>query len=357
MTRFAIFLVATASACGLFPSLDGLGGSDASPGPDADKDVTELPDSPPDTSTNDVVSQPQYERIVTIVNDATSSLPAGYTIGVPFPQTEMQTAINAGKMRADLGDLRVRATKGERDRLVDAAPLASVVWFSLSAPIAAGATDTTYAITYGDPNAGAPPQNGAAVFDFYDDFTGSSIDTQKWMTQGTVSVGGGFVTLPASGLGAMTTVSLPPTTTVEFRAKITDPTSDPDTQSGFYYWLGFQHTGDFVADSPWSVWIARDKSIIGAEQESDGCPSDCSSPTSSQTTSFRDYGIERQPTQTIFSIDGAPSYTTTAAINDEAMSLMIRNYLVSSDLVVDWIRARPRTYPDPTVTLGGEQAF
>ena len=358
MTRFAIFLVVTVSACGLFPSLDGLGGSDASPGLDADKDATQLPDSsPPDTSTNDVVSQPQYERVITIVNNATSSLPAGYTIGVPYPQSQMQSAINAGKMRSDLGDLRVRGTNGERDRLIDAAPLASVVWFSLSAPIAAGATDTSYAITYGDPNAATPPQNGASVFGFYDDFAGSSVDTQKWMTQGTVNVGGGFVTLPAGGLGALTTLSLAPTSTVELRAKVTDPTSDPDSQSGFYYWFGFQHTGDFVASEPWAVWIARAKSSVGAEQESDGCPSDCTSATAPQSTSFRFYGVERQPAQTIFSIDGAESYTTTAAINDEAMSLMIRNYLVTSDVVVDWIRARPRTYPEPTVTLGGEQTF
>jgi len=355
VARFA-FLAAALSACALFPSVGDLGGSDAdadadaATAPDVTNDVTVLPDAVDEI---DAPAQTLYARTITIANGS-NTLPKGYTIGVSFAESELQAAISAGKMRSDLADLRVSGSSGERDRLVDAPPLARVVWFSLAAPIAAGATDTSYEITYGDPNASSPPADGTKVFDFFDDFPGSSVDGSKWMTQGTVNVGGGFMTMPQGGLGAMTTLSLPPTSTVELRAKIADPTSDPDGNTGFYYWFGFQHTGDFVADDPWVVWIARDKGSVGAEQESDGCPSDCASATQSQTTSFRYYGIERQPAQTIFSVDGAESYTTTAAINDQALSLMIRNYLVTSDLVVDWIRAHARVYPEPAVTLGPE---
>jgi hypothetical protein len=348
VARFAVFALAALSGCGLFPSLDGLGASDAG--------ETEASADGGGDSSNDVVTHPFYERVVTIENLATAALPAGTTIGVPFPQSQMQTAIDAGKMRSDLGDLRVRGAGGERDRLVDAAPLASVVWFSLAAPIAAGATDTSYAITYGDPNAGAPQEDGAKVFDFYDDFAGASVDASKWMTQGTMSVSGGVLTLPAGGQGALTTLSLPPPTTVEWRAQLTDPTSDPDAQTGYYYWFGFQRNGDFVPVDPWIVWIARDKGLVGGEDYADGCASICSDTPFAQNASFRFYGIERQPSQTVFSIDGAPSYTTPAT-NDQALSLMIRNFLVTSDLSVDWIRARARVYPEPTVTLGAEQTL
>jgi len=352
--------IAAVSACALFPSLDGLGGQDASSPPnDASHDPTELPDTTPpesggDTSVADVVTGPLYERVVTIVNGGSTPLPVGYTIGVPFPASQIQAAVSAGKMRADLADLGVKGPSGERDRLIDASPFPSVVWFSLSAQIAGGATDTSYAITYGDPNASSPPANGAAVFAFYDDFVGTSLDGSKWMSQGTVSVSGGELTLPKGGLGAVTTLSLPATTTVEWRAKISDPTSDPDGQTGFYYWFGFQRNGDFVTTDPWILWIARDESLVGAEDDADGCPNDCANTPGAQNNGFRNYGIERQPLETIFSIDNATSYSTPAT-NDQAMSLMIRNFLVTSDVVVDWMRARTRNYPEPTVSLGPEQ--
>ncbi|HEY2365760.1 MAG TPA: DUF2341 domain-containing protein [Polyangiaceae bacterium] len=345
------------SACGLFPDLGGLSSSDAGENPDVKNDALVLPTD----GGSDVVTAPDadpdamvtYARTITIKNNASQSLPKGYTIGVAFSESALQAAITAGKMRSDMNDLRVRGTSGQRDRLVDAPPLSRVVWFSLASPISANATDTTYEITYGVPNAASPPSDGSNVFDFYDDFSGTTIDSQ-WMTQGTANVGSGVLTLPHGGLGALTTVSQAPTSTAEWRAQITDPTSNPDPNTGFYYWFGFQHTGDFDADQPWIIWIARAASSVGAEDAADGCTSVCGNTPLSQSNQFRYYAIERQPTQTIFSIDLAPSYTT-AATNDQAQSLMIRSYLQTSDLVVDWFRSRVRIYPEPTVTLGPEQ--
>src|SRR5438093_319827 len=83
------------------------------------------------------------------------------------------------------------------------------------------------------------------------------------------TVGGGFATFPKGGLGALTAIARPPTSTAEWRAQITDPSSAPDTSSGFYYWFGYQHTGDFVASDPWVVWIARSPNQIGAEYYAD----------------------------------------------------------------------------------------
>jgi len=353
LIAFALFV----SACGLFPDLGDLSSSDGGPIPDAKEDKLVLPTD--GGGGDDVVSAPDvdakvvtYFRTITIKTNA--ALPKGYTIGVAFSETELQAAISAGKMRSDMNDLRVKGTAGERDRLVDAPPLARVVWFSLASPISANATDTTYEITYGVPNAGAPPADGTNVFNFYDDFSGTSVNPQ-WMTQGTVNVSGGVLTLPHGGLGALTALSQLPTSTAEWRAQITDPNSNPDGNTGFYYWIGYQHTGDFNASEPWSVWIARSANLVGAEQESDGCPNDCANTPQAQTNKFRYYAIERQAAQTIFSIDLAPVFTTTSAINDEALSPMIRNYLVTGDVVVDWYRSRSRIYPEPTITLGPEE--
>ena len=361
VARFVLVALALTSSCGLFPSLDGLSGDggaadvvvgtdsgDAAPQKDA-SDAAQAPDVD--------AGNPTYLRTITIHNNAQTQLPSGYTIGVAFPESQLQAAISSGKMRSDLNDLRVKGSSGERDRLVDAPGMSQsgtrVVWFSLASSIAATATDTTYAITYGVPNAPAPPADGSNVFTFYDDFVGSALDPH-WITQGTVNVANGLVTLPHGGFGALTTLAQLPTSTCEFRAKITDPSSDPDNNTGFYYWFGFQHQGDFDASEPWVLWIARGKTGIGAEDQADGClPNGCSNTPGTQTTSFRLYSIERQPTQTIFGIDGTP--WTTPATNDQALSLMIRNYLVTGDLVVDWMRSRTRIYPEPTVTLGAEQ--
>ncbi len=350
-------MVASAAGCSLLTNLDGLSGGGADGGPDAPLDAT-----PNDAKPSDVIqapdaadaSAPTYFRTITIQNNASAALPAGYTIGVPFPDSQLQAAITAGKIRTDLNDLRVAGPTGERDRLVDDPPLARVVWFSLAAQIAPNSQDTSYSLTYGVPNATAAPSNGAAVFNFFDDFTGSAPDPH-WSTQGAVQVGGGLLTLPEGGLGALTTISQLPQTTVEWRAQITNPSSNPDPNSGFYYWFGFQRTGDFVALDPWVLWIARGKGSVGAEDKADGCLNTCMSVPVPQDNLFHIYGIERQPSASVFSLDGALAYTTSSAINDQALSLMIRNYLVSSYLIVDWMRSRTRIYPEPTVTLGSEQ--
>jgi hypothetical protein len=345
------------SACGLFPDLGDLSSSDGGETLDAKDDKLVLPtDASGDVAKSDAdaTATVTYFRTITIKNNASQGLPKGYTIGVSVLDSDLQTAINAGKMRSDMNDLRVKGTAGERDRLIDAAPMPRVVWFSLASPISANATDTTYAITYGVPNAGAPPADGSNVFNFYDDFSGTAVNPQ-WMTQGTVNVGGGNLTLPHGGLGALTALPQLATSTAEWRAQVSDPNSNPDGNTGFFYWIGYQHMGDFSASEPWSLWISRSANLVGVEQETDGCPNDCGNTPQAQTNKFRYYAIERQPTQTIFSIDLAPVFTTTMAINDQALSPMIRNFLVTGDVVVDWYRSRARVYPEPTVTLGAEQ--
>ena len=335
----ALLAVAASSACALFPDLGGLTG---------DAGVA-------DTST-DAASAVSYARTITITNNATVSLPVGYTIGVVFPETDLDAAIGAGKIRSDLGDLRARGTTGEIDRIVDAPPLARVVWFSLTAPIAAGATDTTYSLTYGAADAGTPPANGAAVFGFYDDFDGATLDSH-WLSLKAMTPSNGTLTFKQGADDALTTMVEDPQTTVELRVQVTNPASSDGSgdPSSYTYWFGFQHTGDFNESAPWALWLSSAVSTISANEANDGCSNGCESSNIPQTTAFRIYGIERAPKETIYSVDGAMSYTANSAINDQPMSIMIRNFLVASDIVVDWVRSRTQIYPQPTVTLGVER--
>jgi hypothetical protein len=128
---------------------------------------------------------------------------------------------------------------------------------------------------------------------------------------------------------------------VEFESAATsDPQSDPTVQNTdtFYYWFGFQRSGDFVATDPWAVWIARDKGVMHGEQNSpNGChPTVCNGPNVTQDTGNHYYAIERDSGATRYYRDGTLSYTATVTNTD--LSPMVRNFTAASTVTVDYVR-------------------
>lgn len=314
------------------------------------------PDSPPDAPPPVIT----YRRRLTITNNAGSSLPTGFTIRVPL---DLGALVAAGKVQADYSDLYVigKGSIGERDRIVDpaAGPAPAAVSFSLAAPLAAGNSTTDYSIEYGDITAGAPLAVGANVYRVYDGFTTGLASV--WLTNAGPATDNGQLVLRANQTDAITTTAatdgIPIVSEVELVATITNPNSAPTTQTEgtFYYWFGYQHTGDFVASDPWAVWIARGTVEILPEQKSPvGCELGCAGPAVAQNTLVHHYAIQRDPSETRFYKDGALLHTVTVT-NNADYSLMVRNYLAAGEVRVDWIRARGRVAPDPTVTLGIEE--
>ncbi|HEX7699302.1 MAG TPA: hypothetical protein VF403_01190 [Kofleriaceae bacterium] len=99
---------------------------------------------------------------------------------------------------------------------------------------------------------------------------------------------------------------------------------------------------------PWILWIARGKSEIGPEQKSPvGCESGCEPTTGPQDSAAHYFAIERDPTQTRFYTDAA-SAVVQSVMNTEDYSVMVRNFMATSELQVDYVRARARVTPDPT---------
>ncbi len=333
-------------------AVDAPGGKDAAPGSDARVDAA---------GDAGMTSPFAYRRRITIQNTSTSMLPAGFAIRVSLDPT-LANLLTQGKVKADLSDLRVigDGSLGDRDRIVDPAtgPAPPAVTFALALPIAAGATDTSYALYYGDPAATAAPADGTKVFTIYDDFT-TGIASFWLQNDGPITSGGKLV-LRAGHTDALTTAagSLQIVSAVELVAKVIDPTSAPTVQSAgtFYYWFGYQHRGDFTASDPWILWIARGKSQIHTEQKSPtGCETECDGPTTlPQDTAPHYYAIQRDPSATRFYLDGALS-TTTTVMNTADYSVMVRNFLATSDVDIDYVRARARVSPDPTTTLGAEE--
>jgi len=323
-------------------------------------DAAEI-DAPPDAQVIDVpVSAYMFKRTITIENMSTSTMPVGFTIRVPMPG--LATLVSQGKVRSDFADLRVIGTAaGERDRIVDppGGQTAAAVWFSLASPLAAGAATTDYALYYGAPTATVPPSSGPAVFAVYDDFTNGI--AALWLKNDGPSVSGGQLVLRANHTDALTTNAatdkVPLVSAIDLVASVSDVNSEPtpQTEGTFYYWFGYQHTGDFTASDPWCVWIARGKGAIHAEQKSPvGCEMECDGPSVTADMAPHHFAIERDPTVSRFYRDGTLSFTATVT-NSTDYSVMVRNFLATSEVRVDFVRARARVSPDPTVSVGVEQ--
>ena len=303
----------------------------------------------------------QYRRRITIENGATSALPSGFTIRLALA-TVLPSLVAQGKARSDLADVRIIGdTLGERNRIIDAAPAPVAASFSLAQLIAAGATNTEYALYYGAPMAGPPPETGSAVFPVFDQFTAGIANT--WLAHDAPTTYGGELVLRAGHTDAIATTAavdnVPLVSAIELVATIVDPTSAGTTQpeGTFFYWFGYQRTGDFSAVDPWAVWIARAPQAVGGEQKSPvGCEAGCSTNTVTQDGAPHYYSIQRDADLTRFERDTNTSFIITLT-NNADYSVMLRNFMATSDLRVDWVRARARVSPDPSVTLGGEESL
>jgi hypothetical protein len=302
-----------------------------------------------------------FRRALAIHNGAGAALPAGYTVRVPLDPT----LFTAAKTRADLADVRVfgDVPAGEYPRVIDATPPGQTraLWIALAQPIAAGATDTSYSIYYGNAAAATPPSDATQVFPFYDGFDNGTQLSAFWLTNGGPTVAGGMLTLHMNSQDAVTTNAasdhLPTLSALEWRSRITNAASAGQVigTDTFWSWAGYQHAGDFDSNDPWVIWVMRAATDLHAEREvSTGtCNGGCVGPSLTPDTAYHWFRIERDAATTRFYYDGTLSYTA-SDVNTVDYSPMIRNYALTSDLNVDWMRGRALASPEPSVTVGAE---
>src|SRR5206468_3670985 len=108
------------------------------------------------------------------------------------------------KIRPDFADVRVFGPSGERPRIIEPLTTARTeLCFRLERALAAGASDNGYELHYGDPNAALPPNAMPQIFDFYDDFDGTSLAT-RWQVTGSIGVAGGILTLDQNSQAGVT---------------------------------------------------------------------------------------------------------------------------------------------------------
>jgi hypothetical protein len=292
-----------------------------------------------------------FQRTISVTDAATTALPVGYTTRVPLD------AIASATVRADLADVQVLDGNGtEIPRVIDGqAGALSALWFPLAASIAPGMLDSQYTLIYGNPADSNAIADGTRVFQLYDDFAGSALGL-VWLVQGSPQVANGELTLLAGtsgdGIGTQpATDGVPTIASVEFRVRITDLNSAPNN---FYYWFGFQTP--FLANPPYTNWVARSAATIEGDHATTSAPCNVVCPTApiAQTSAYRIFRVDRLADRQVFWADGSIAsmvmQPTTMDIGVE-----IRNYAVTSAVVVDWVRARGIADPEPTVVLGPEQ--
>jgi hypothetical protein len=267
--------------------------------------------------------------------------------------------VAAGKLRSDYADLRVVRNGGVLPRVIEPVNATTIsVCFKLPTGLSAS-QPAGYEIQYGEPSAAPPAVDPSTVFAFYDGFSGGALGS-AWLVHGAPVVTGGNLRLPMGAESGVTTTAatdgIAHDAVLEMRATISQPASAPISGSSFYYWFGFQHAGDFVASEPWSIFVGRAANNIQVEHNTNNgsaCDPGCTGLIGTQQSASRFYSIMRFGTDVRFAIDNGAPFNATGDNGD--MSIMIRNYLQNSDVLVDWVRARALVTPEPTATLGAEQ--
>lgn len=132
-----------------------------------------------------------YRRPLSIQNNAAQDLTA-YQIKISLDTASL---IAQGKLQGDCDDIRFA------DSLNANIPYwiesgcntnSSIIW--IKTDLSASGSKAVY-VYYGNASVGSG-QDGSSVFDFFDDFSGSSLDTSKWDTvgTGTTTLSGGIMT-------------------------------------------------------------------------------------------------------------------------------------------------------------------
>ncbi|MGD1993814.1 MAG: DUF2341 domain-containing protein, partial [Anaerolineae bacterium] len=168
----------------------------------------------------------EYAAELEVENNASTSLPAGYTVMMTLDTAGL---VAAGQMQSDCDDLRISfddgVTEVELDRIVEGCDSTSTtIRFQTQAEVAVGASDQRYQLYYGNSAAVNPPQDPTAVYAFYDDFEDG--DAAGWSAvKGTWSVvddGGNYIYRYTGGgaVWALSDVSLSGLSNLDYQTRM-----------------------------------------------------------------------------------------------------------------------------------------
>ena len=291
-----------------------------------------------------------YKRQINITEQSGNSL-TNYQVMLSINTTELY---NEGKIRSDCGDIRfVDSTETiELPYWIEVCDVTggnSTIWVKVN--LSASSTTTIY-MYYGNSDA-TTTANGTAVFDFFDDFEGISLDTSKWtQTGGTAQVSNSILSFTSGEAGTWykiysnTEFTYP--NILKSLFKIDD--ANPGT-AGHGKHLGFEDAS--TDDKAVFVWHSGDGAY--KTQTTNGE----SNNEQTLSVSLADWSVGEifwNTSYTEFWVNGTPrnNHTAVSTLPDEPISVL---FTTAGDgyIYVDWVLVRQYANPEPTYSIGSEE--
>lgn len=192
---------------------------------------------------------------------------------------------------------------------------------------------------YGNSRA-ASESSGSLVFDFFDDFPGSSLDTDKWVESGTYSVSGSLLTLGPSS----TSILYSETGFTNNYAIVGKGTITGVTKYGKF---GFHDSSNYGVVFQTNYPTTNTLCALNRNPY----PTESSSNLGTSYTGSRRWEVIRNSTtNVIYKIDGSTVATIATSVpTTRTLYACIEGY--SDQIVFDWILVRKYTATEPTLTL------
>ncbi len=150
-----------------------------------------------------------FRKRIDIVNSSGTTLT---NFQVKF-SIDTASLYSTGKLRSDCGDIRITDNQGkilpywiETSNVACNANSSQTIWTKIDSIPSSGANNVKYIyLYYGNPLA-TSTQNGNDTFDFFDDFSSSTLNSNKWTATGAYSISSGALTITTGSVYSNNTI-------------------------------------------------------------------------------------------------------------------------------------------------------
>ena len=200
---------------------------------------------------------------------------------------------------------------------------------------------------YGNPSAGAV-SDGGATFEFFDEFDGASLDETRWhINYGSPSVSGGVLSLNGDCIISEKVEAFGYNYIFESLSKMSDTGNEPRSF--------LRSTNDYTATDgqdrfEFGGWMIVDEMHLQSHNDDI-----LTTVTKAEKfpTSFEVLGIARTATKLEAFREYVLKLTNSEEIPDDALYLQLYSW-GGETYLIDWVRVRGYTSPEPTVTISEE---
>ena len=297
----------------------------------------------------------KYVRNITIDNSSNSSSLTDYQILITV---DTATPISAGKMKSDGGDIRFYDGTTSLNYWIENGTIntsSTRIWVKI--PSIPASFKKTIQMYYGNPNLGSL-SSGDKTFLFFDDFNGTSLNTDKWLTLGSpsISIANSQLTFySASGYSALYTKTSYAANTAMLWYGIFGNAS-----SGYYaqgYWLNTVISWNLSSGYISPAFIVHWET----DPKIEAYPSNTDTGYTTTNRPLRIYEVRRKSNgNAVFLINGSQVYLNTSLTDTNSYSFGTQHYSgdgSANSHVFDYVLVRQYIYPDPTISVGSEYAI